>query len=185
MYKLRNFSQHGHLPVSRNEEKYCFDLKQIVDKPRFKHKKEWKEEMEKIINEIRTKYRDVPNLAFTITLADYVAKLLSVYNCFWPLVKPDLDRSNEDFNRIISAYPKNIIPRGMPFEGCFIYKMDCDNIIHGVHIEDNPQKDFNGFQEEATNVYNEYEQALQALTTGSVFVHTADNGTMEISNSFD
>ena len=32
---LRNYSQHGHLPVSSTENKYYFDLKQIVDKPHF------------------------------------------------------------------------------------------------------------------------------------------------------
>lgn len=51
--KLRDFSQHGHLIVSRDyQNKYYFDIEQILSTPHFNINKKLKPEMKNIRQEI-------------------------------------------------------------------------------------------------------------------------------------
>lgn len=54
LIRLRDYSQHGHLPVSSLGNNYYFDLIQIVDKPHYNHNKTFENQMKNIIDNIIT-----------------------------------------------------------------------------------------------------------------------------------
>ena len=49
LIRLRDFSQHGHLPVCKTHNNYCFDLKQILEKPHFNHNEKLRRQMADIL----------------------------------------------------------------------------------------------------------------------------------------
>ena len=62
LLRLRDFTQHGHLIVSRDyQNKYYFDIEQILSTPHFNINKKLKNEMKNIRQEIYEKYGDMWN----------------------------------------------------------------------------------------------------------------------------
>ncbi len=70
LIRLRDYSQHGHLPVSSTGNNYYFDLIQISNKPHYNHNKTFETQMKSIIDEILEKYHNTPTISLTETLAE-------------------------------------------------------------------------------------------------------------------
>lgn len=79
---MRNFSQHGNLPISVREGRCGFDLKQILKTKHFHFNAKTNEEIEKIADEIHEKYGDNPVIVFTLTISKYTCDVISIYNEF-------------------------------------------------------------------------------------------------------
>ena len=90
LMRMRDYSQHGHLPVIRNEVWYGFDLYQVLNKPHFKHNGLIKQQLENAVKEVLEVYGDIPRLSLAMTLAEFTANLLAIYHQFWVSVEPKL-----------------------------------------------------------------------------------------------
>lgn len=169
LIRLRDYSQHGHLPVSSTGNNYYFDLVQIVDKPHYNHNKTLETEMKNIVHEIITVYRDTPTIALTETLAEFVEKLLSIYKMFWYQTEHEFAEAYANFQNIISAYPENIINEEDGRSDFFVYDMvDCN--AHIVNIKSNAQEMLNMFKKESECLYNEYAEAFKELLSGNILI---------------
>lgn len=83
LIRLRDYSQHGHLPVSSEGNTYYFDFVNILGKPHFNHNKAVKNQMEDAISTCKNLLDDTPRLSLTRTLAEFVATILRIYQNFW------------------------------------------------------------------------------------------------------
>lgn len=169
LIRLRDYSQHGHLPVSSMRNNYYFDLIQIVDKPHYNHNKTFENQMKNIIDEILTKYHDTPTIALTETLAEFVVKLLSIYKMFWYQTEDELNEAYNMFQNVISDYSDNIITQEDCLSGLFVYDIVGSN-AHVVNSEDNVHEAFIKFKNEAEALYNEYNEAYKEVLSGNLYI---------------
>ncbi len=179
LIRLRDFSQHGHLPVSSERNNYYFDLKQIAEKPHFNHNQALLEQMSHAIDEIIDVYKDTPMLCLTKTVAEFVAKLFTIYNKFWKCTESELISSYLKFQSIIKTYPENIITASSFLNGLFVYDVE-NGMAQTVHTKDNPQKMFKKFKSEANAVYNEYRDAFEQLIQNTLWIRCVDKERIEI-----
>lgn len=174
LIRLRDYSQHGHLPVSSMRNNYYFDLIQIVDKPHYNHNKTFENQMKNIIDEILTKYHDTPTIALTETLAEFVVKLLSIYKMFWYQTEDELNEAYNMFQNVISDYSDNIITQEDCSSGLFVYDIVGSN-AHVVNSEDNVHEAFIKFKNEAEALYNEYNEAYKEVLSGNLYISYSEN----------
>lgn len=179
LIRLRDFSQHGHLPVSSERNNYYFDLKQIAEKPHFNHNQALLEQMSQAIDEIMDVYRDTPTLCLTKTIAEFIANLFSLYNKFWDCIKSELIASHLKFKSVIKTYPENVITTSGFLKGFFVYDLE-NGDAHAVHTKDNPQKMIKKFKIEASNVCNEYRDAFEQLMQNTLWIRCVDKKRIEI-----
>lgn len=168
---MRDYAQHGHLPVSSEGNNYYFDLVQIVNKPHYNHNKTLEAEMKSIIDEIITVYKDTPTIALTESLAEFVVNLIAIYKQFLHCVRDELTEGYNQFQNIISAYPQNVLnTNGIAF---FVYDVE-DGNAHIVNTADDPLEILRSFEEEAERLYNDYAQAYKTVMSGNLYVQCTD-----------
>lgn len=181
LIRLRDYSQHGHLPVSSEKNNYYFDLMQIVNKPHYNHNKTLKIQMKSIIDEILIKYHDSPTIALTETVAEYVAKLFSIYKMFYYQTEEELTKTYFEFQSVVLRYPDNIINEQ---ESLFVYDI-VDGTAHVVDMKDNANKMVVRFKKEAEDTFDEYKEAYKNVLAGNLYVQYSDGKiTIETGNNF-
>lgn len=177
--RLRDYSQHGHLPVSQNGDWFGFDLYLICIKPHYKHNAQIKQQLEGYIQEVTDVYGDIPRLGLSMTLAEYIAKLLSVYNCFWICVKSDLSVSYERMKLIVEQYPDNVNCLGDTNNMVFVYNIE-DGMAHLFFINENPLTMVDGFASEAQISLENHMNEWHDLRKGMLSIRVVDKERIEI-----
>lgn len=174
LIRLRDYSQHGHLPVSSVGNNYCFDLIQIANKPHYNHNKTLKKQMKSIIDEILEKYHNTPTISITETLAEYVVKLLAIYKMFWYQTEKELTEACTKFQTVVSCYPDNIIKEQEGLNGLFIYDV-VDGNAHVVDPNDKPDEMVIRFKKEADDNYDEYAEAYKEIFGANLYIKLSDD----------
>lgn len=174
LIRLRDYSQHGHLPVSSMGNNYCFDLIQIANKPHYNHNKTLKKQMKSIIDEILEKYHNTPTISITETLAEYVVKLLAIYKMFWYQTEKELTEACTKFQTVVSCYPDNIIKEQEGLNGLFIYDV-VDGNAHVVDPNDKPDEMVIRFKKEADDNYDEYAEAYKEIFGANLYIKLSDD----------
>lgn len=174
LIRLRDYSQHGHLPVSSMGNNYCFDLIQIANKPHYNHNKTLKKQMKSIIDEILEKYHNTPTISITETLAEYVVKLLAIYKMFWYQTEKELTEACTKFQTVVSCYPDNIIKEQEGLNGLFIYDV-VDGNAHVVDPNDKPDEMVIRFKKEADDNYDEYAEAYKEIFCANLYIKLSDD----------
>lgn len=173
LIRLRDYSQHGHLPVSSMQNNYRFDLSQIVDKPHYNHNKTFENQMKDIIDEIRTKYHDTPTIALTDTLAEYVVQLLSIHKMFWHQIQGELSEAYDKFQIVVSNYSDNIIKEPGALAGYFVYDV-IDGNAQVVDPKGDSREMCSRFKKEAVDRYDEYAKSYKEVLSGNLFIRCSD-----------
>lgn len=173
LIRLRDYSQHGHLPVSFMGNNYFFDLIQIANKPHYNHNKTFETQMKSIIDEILEKYHNTPTISLTETLAEYVVKLLAIYKMFWYQTEKELTEACTKFQTVVSCYPDNIIKEQEGLDGLFIYDV-VDGNAHVVDPNDKPDEMVVRFKKEAEDNFDEYSEAYKEVLDGNLYIKLSD-----------
>ena len=173
LIRLRDYSQHGHLPVSSTGYNYYFDLKQISNKPHYNHNKTFEMQMKSIIDEILKKYHNTPTISLTETLADYVVKLLAIYKMFWYQTENELTEACAKFQTVVSCYPDNIIKEQEDLDGLFIYDV-VDGNAHVVDPNDKPNEMVIRFKKEAEDNFDKYAEAYKEVFSANLYIKLSD-----------
>lgn len=124
---LRNFSQHGHPPVSLLENGAKFDFEQIIDISHFKNKHS--QEMKKIIEEIREKYNANADISIAISISEYNICLFEAYNKFWRYMEERTKKLSKQIKLLIKDF--TIIEENHKKFACYIY----DGEAHAIAID--------------------------------------------------
>ncbi len=174
MIRLRDFSQHGHLLVSCQENNYCIDLYQILHKPHFHHNPTIRTQLTQYVEEIIRDFQDTPTLGLAMTLAEFTADLFSVYSKFWNLTEDEIRASHARFCEIADSNPQNINGKDVDGFGLFVYDYT-DNIAHAVHMGDDTMKMFRTGKNEAEQAHKRYEKEWLYLKGGMRMLRSASD----------
>lgn len=121
-YHLRNFSQHNHLLVSA-EKNFCFfDTAQILSTPHYKANKKMWEELERICEEIRERYKDNFRISLSRCLIEYIAGIAEVYKFFWECIKDRLFELKGEIDEALKREPEILEHGNEKFNGYIIYQ---------------------------------------------------------------
>jgi len=154
---LRDFAQHGHLPVSVTDNKFGFDLGQILGTPHFSHNSTRKKQFESIANQIIGR-SDYPRLTFTYHIAGYNLTITKMYVDFLRKIKSTISASKKEIDSLISRYPDNVILTPDKSSGLFVFMLEEDD-WHTISIDGDVLKMHNDFLRKAKKVLHE-EQLL-------------------------
>lgn len=168
LYYMRNFSQHGHIPVQVNENMKCsFDLEQILRVPHFRHKEEMKKEMERFKEEIYKKFENHPKIVFSLSIAEYNLCIFKIYMKFLESIEKDMMNFDNKIKQIIKKNPEIIHKSKDSLNGYALYDIEDGN----VHCF-NPKDDFIAFflavKEEISNLFMDEEKKLENFRKGLI-----------------
>lgn len=179
MIRLRDYAQHGHLPVDNEKNSFCFNLINILKKPHYNQNKTLQKQMTQVADEVMDVYDDIPTLSLTLTLAEFVSKLLFIYQRFWTAVEESLLEAQKNSQEVLGKYPENIMNASAVFPGCFIYEV-IDGWAHAINIADDSISMFSQFKIEAQDICDEYATAWSELTKETLKIRCVDKKRIEI-----
>lgn len=169
LLRLRDYTQHAHLPVDCFEGVYCFNIATIQAKPHFKHNAALEAEMIRFRDEMIKLYDSNPTLSLTWTLAEYVSVLLSLLSKFFDIVRPLIYDSTQHFSEVVSRYSSNVI------NGGFVYAM-IDNFAHLVDMNDNTNQMVDSYCTEVVDKTMQFQQDWAVLTEGTICIRRTEKG---------
>ena len=179
LIRLRDYAQHGHLPVNSSENIYYFDLINILGKPHFNHNKAVKEQMIQAIVTCADLFKDTPRLSLTKSLAEFVAATFRIYRNFWMFAEYAVLNAKEKIKDIVATYPENVIQMPDDMSKWFIYKV-ADGNADTIALADDPEKMFVQFKEEAEKISDQYIQAWHELIKDAQLIRFLDKDHIKI-----
>lgn len=163
LIRLRDYAQHGHLPVYMSEDKRCsFDIQQILNTPHFQTNRKLKNEMIELSEEIRNKFEDNPRIAFTRALAEFQLSILEIYNFFIKFIKEGLSNLKTELDNLIKKRPDIINVSTDVFNGFIFYKIE-NGYIHCFNPKDNPIEMINNIKNQLENLLKKEKEEYQKL----------------------
>ncbi len=139
LIRLRDYAQHGHLPVYINDNKCCFDLNQILNTPHYNHNKKIKNEIDKISEDIENKFRNNPRIVFTRSIAEFQICILEIYLKFIDQIRETALEIVENFKNLLKNRPEIIYKSGDILNGFIIFFME-DSDLHVLNPNDDSIK---------------------------------------------
>lgn len=167
LIRLRDFSQHGHPPVSQNDANYAFDLRQILEMPHFAHNKLIKEQISAAVTEIMEGFSGSPRLSVTMTVAEFTVGLWQVYDYFLTCVEAHLRESFVQTQEIMAQYPDNIILKTDDFSGLFVYAIK-DGHAHVFTVGEDTMEMLRKFQLEAKGTLEDFQEDWEQLKKDAI-----------------
>lgn len=159
---LRNYSQHGHLPVFIDfvdgETSCCFHLSDIVRTSHFKHNKKMEEEFLRIEDDILEKANDTPRISFTITLARYNMSVTKIYLAVYSFVRDHFIETAKKVKDILSDEPTFESSTPHPFNGAIAFGVDTSSgFLHLLYPKEDAIKWFVDARNTAKHVLRDEE----------------------------
>lgn len=172
--RLRDYAQHGHLPVSQFQHNYFFDLIQIATKPHYTHNKLLLQQIEEISAEILKKYNNTPTLSITLTFAEYVAKVLLIYDRFIHTSESMIKDHNKEFHKVVNSNPQNMANSDGTFSDLFIYEIS-NGFYQAATISKDEPFFIDYYIKESGDIYKEYYDAWKQLVSISFGIRLDDD----------
>lgn len=165
LIRLRDFSQHGHLPVYISEDNKCsFDLDQILYTPHFNHNKKLENEMQRIKQKILEEYGDNPRIMFTRSIAEFEISILEIYKYFIEKIASQLKELRKNFNNLLTKRPELVYKSEDDLNGFVVYSL-VDGNLNCVHPDQEPRKMLDKIKQEVNieleNVKKEYRTVFE------------------------
>lgn len=135
---MRDFYQHGHLLVSVDEGKLCFNFELLLKRPHFNMKSTIKNELNSINQEIKRKNNDVFRLSYCFAIANYTYGIIKIYYLFWKRLISDIIEKYSQFKKIISDNPEVVHHLDNTFDGLLFFRFNCDSSY--LHTIDTNEK---------------------------------------------
>ena len=165
LMNLRDYAQHGSLPVSQKEGKYSFDFSQILNTPHFRINGQVKTDMEEFLSTFDSS-EVIACLALTITIADFVVKVVDIYRNFLFYIKGNVSSSYAEIKKIITLKPNIICDAHRYFKG-FIIFLDEDT-YHAFDPNDNPNKMITEYDKYTAEIFKDEKNAFDKLYSKSI-----------------
>lgn len=157
--RLRDFSQHGHVPVSLDGETACFDIGQLISTPHFNHNKTILGEMERFCDELLIKEKVQPRHVFSIAIAEFSVSIFKIYYELWKAMGDSFYTSLSNINDLIKQYPKVIMHKDKKYDGLLFYQIG--NGLHTFYASEISDKMYVQYLEEAKELKENQEKELE------------------------
>ncbi len=162
LYQLRNFSQHGHLPVQVEENNKCYlDLEDILKKPNINLNAKMKKEMIKFKEEIYEKFQDHPRIVFSLAIAEYNLCVIKIYKNFLENIEQLVLNFFNRTKQIIKKHPKIIHKSQDALNGYVLYDIDNDDNIQCFYSKEDFVKTFLTIKKEGLKIYKNDEKEFK------------------------
>ncbi|HFQ3343048.1 TPA: hypothetical protein ACGU03_002255 [Enterococcus faecium] len=99
---MRNYSQHGHLPLNIRNKRVYFDLNDILDMPHFDLNKLLKEEIKKLKVDIYNEFGTLPYISYVYTISRFNLVVTEIYVNFLNEIKAKLVKFNQQKNELLN-----------------------------------------------------------------------------------
>lgn len=178
LVRLRDYAQHGHLPVNKDGDWYGFDARTLVGKPHFKHNEKIRKELEAAVKEVAEKYGDSFKMSLADMLAQYTPKLLSICQMFWNEVEEDLLKTGENFRNVVAAHPENVFGQKECPPGLFSYNL-VDGNLDIAFLGDAPKLLIQTCKREEEKFCEKYEAAWKDYGKDRTIFGMTEDGNLE------
>lgn len=145
LYKLRNYSQHGHIPVSVVDGNARFDLKQIYYTPHYKFNPSLRNDVDNFIQFVENhnpEGLEGPYLDFRYTVSSYAVSLFRIYKKYVDIMTTSILELKQKVITIANENEellnhKKVECRGWMF---FIVNDQYPEHLQAINTEDNIEK---------------------------------------------
>lgn len=140
--RLRNYSQHEHIPVSTQEGMPCFDLYQIYNTPDYNFNCKLEKESEDLMGKIAEELSENLVLSYNHTISAYICSVFRIYEAFMEKIDTILRKKVEEFQKVYKKQPKFLEHENHPeLRGYFCYIIEEEeNGIHMINTKDAPHE---------------------------------------------
>lgn len=153
LINLRNYVQHGYLPVSYQEGKYSFDIEQILDTPHFDINAQLKKDLDFFIKKMLEIKEESGKLSLVYTLSEFTVNVIDIYIQFLEYIENSISFLYNVIKNIIKAKPHIVCDYDASFNGLVFYSIDDMGRLHGVNPNENPIDTLNLYKERTTFFY--------------------------------
>lgn len=159
--RLRDFAQHGHLPVSVMNNTMCFDIAQIIHTPHFNHNKSILAEMKKFNEELLVIQKTQPHYVFTLAVAEYTVSICNIYHNFWLAIQEAFLTTEKNVRTLIGEVPECIVHKNNSLNGYLFYLTD--ETLHTFDTTEDSLTMFSHYLEESRQIYESEAKELRAF----------------------
>lgn len=170
LLSLRDFAQHGHVPVSISGTQVSVDVKQLLETPHFKMKAKHKTRLESFKN-AAIDMNSYPHLNITLSLAEFELVINELYLEMLKLIKKEISRGHDIISKLIADQS------GKDQYSHLLYKLDKNNEAHAIPIPDNSRKMMERFIEEANIKYSAAKKEYGTLKNSMTFIKICETST--------
>lgn len=159
---MRNYSQHGHLPLNIQNKKVYFDLDEIIDMPHFDLNKLLKEEIKKLKLEIYNEFGALPHISYVHTISKFNLIVTEIYVNFLNKIKSVLFKFNQEKNALLNDKKFYLINPDGTKKDMIFYDYDGE-VYHCFNYQDNSISMYAEFKKEAKKVLKVEENYFNKL----------------------
>lgn len=152
---LRNYMQHGHVPVSYDGERIFFNLSEILDVKHMNMNKKLVEKLDNIRTEIVESGSEA-RLTCVSMLYEYFLDVYNLYSGFYSYIQWDMEKLASDVKTVLQEHPDYIKnTNGFPFVAVYA---DDNGIVHGFSSQDDFGIMFEQFKQKAESAFENYKR---------------------------
>ena len=153
LINLRNYVQHGYLPVSHQKGYYRFDIEQILDTPHFEINAQLKKDLDFFIVKMSEIKEESGKLSLVYTLAEFTVNVVDIYKQFLVYIEQSVSLSYDEIKKIIKDKPHIVCDYNEPFRGYVFYSIDDMGRCHTVNPNNNPIDMLDSYKERTSSIY--------------------------------
>lgn len=172
LVRLRNFTQHNHIPISRNHNLFCFDLEQIYHTPHYSFNNSVQKEAEELMKEIREKYQSSLTLSIPLTVTYYICSVYKIFISFLQRIRSILLDREAEIKKLVTENPELIEHREMPeLNGWLFYKTsECSNAMQCITLNEKPVELLSKWLNDAVENHRTEKQSLKNMQIASTLI---------------
>lgn len=159
LLRLRDFSQHGHVPVSIDGEKICFDISQLVNTLHFNFNKAILGQMQEFCDELLLKEKVQAHYVFSMAIAEFSVSVFKIYCEYWNVMQEIFYKSLKNISELIQRYPAAIKHRNKKFDNYIFYLIE--NNLHTFNTSENSEEMYLQYLKEAEVIKKSQEKELK------------------------
>lgn len=167
LVRMRDYAQHGHLPISVVDNKFCFDISQILFTPHFNLNKAVKNEMYKIHQQVLKQGRPAHQVC-TLCIAEYTACIAEIYCTFYQHIQKDFLSRCRDMKALLKKSPEYTVQPNARYDGYLFYV--AEEMGHAFDTNNDSIQMFNEFKDESIRFYEDETRELKMITESVQFI---------------
>lgn len=162
---MRQFLQHNHLAVSVYREgldiKCCFDFKQLLNTPHFNMKGKFRDELQKLVEEMVDGPYNHTRVSYTITIARFHVQIIELYAQYYDIIETAMSKVDEEWKGFISANPNAISKSSDDYNGYVFYCVD--STLHSFRPVPFFDEGFSPLKQRAKEIYLRESEELKGI----------------------
>lgn len=159
---VRNYSQHGHLPVNIEQQRVYFDLDEILTMPHFDLNGSLKKEIDEVRKDIYRQFGDFPHISYVYTVAEFNLITTEIYLNYLKEVKPILMEMDKEKNELLLNTKFNLTNSDGKSSDMVFYDFDGEN-YHCFNRTDNSLSMYASIKRKVKKILREEEQYYKEI----------------------